>query len=127
MRHQERCGAGREAAYQRTVEAAAGLMSLSTGDPRGEARLTGHARRRVGAEAFTGAGVEVLVAQTFGVDHGELVVILFRERERGPRETRPPTRLMRGGRKLVASPWRGARNAVIPVSGTQLDKKSRRP
>ena len=66
LRYEERCGAGREAAYHRTVEAASGLMSPSTGDPRGEARFTGHARRRTGAEAFTVAGVGVRVSQTFG-------------------------------------------------------------
>ena len=66
MRHEERCGAGREAAFQCAVGAAAEFMSLSTRGPRGEARFTGHARRRTGAEAFTVAGVGVLVAQTFG-------------------------------------------------------------
>ena len=66
VRHEERCGAGREAAFQCMVEAAAEFMNLSTRGPRGEARFTGHARRRTGAEAFTVAGVGVRVSQTFG-------------------------------------------------------------
>ena len=57
---------GARAAFQRTVEAAAESMNLSTRGPRGVGRVTGHARRRLGAEAATVAGVEVLVAQAFG-------------------------------------------------------------
>ena len=58
---------GARAAFQRTVEAAAEFINLSTRGPRGVGRVTGHTRRRIGAEAPTVAGVEVLVAQAFSI------------------------------------------------------------
>ena len=57
---------GAKVTFQCTVETAAEFLNLSTRGPRCEARLTGHVRRRTGAEAFTVAGVEVPVALTFG-------------------------------------------------------------
>ena len=41
-------------------------MNLPTRGPRGEAYFTGHVCRKIGAEAFTAAGIKVPVAQIFG-------------------------------------------------------------